>query len=140
MRVYADDEFNESPMMVDDPELQEAIDLINDYTLAEFDHMGITEDTNLEDVGLMYTTHGGNDEIELQVSADLIHPALKCYISGELRKTSAYNSLQDFINSELEFLDFDSLYSWSLDFVKKDDFDPEYSSDYMEDYDDDEDE
>ena len=55
MNIYADDNQNR-PMIVDDPELQEAIDLINDYTLSEFEHIGIIEGDDLSRIGLMYTT------------------------------------------------------------------------------------
>lgn len=122
MRVYADDEFNESPMMVDDPELQEAIDLINDYCLAEFDHMGITDGDNLEDVGLMYTTDedvtedGSNYMVELQVSADLINKAINYYVNGDLRHQDKFGSYAE-LTAALEYLDFDSMYGSCLDYV-----------------------
>ena len=122
MRVYANDDFDESPMLVDDPELQEAIDLINDYTLAEFDHIGITEGDNLEDVGLMYTTdeNATADEpnylIELQVSADLINKTINYYVNGDLRYQDKYSSYAE-LNKELEWLDFDSMYGSCLGYV-----------------------
>lgn len=119
MRIYASDE---NPMIVDDPELQEAIDLINDYTLAEFDHMGITEGDNLEDVGLMYTTDEGATEdgsdymVELQVSADLINKAINYYVNGDLRHQTKFGSYAE-LTADLEYLDFDSMYGNCLDYV-----------------------
>jgi hypothetical protein len=53
------------------------------------------------------------------------------YVNSELRHTDSFKDLKDFIDSELSNLDFDILYSTALDYVTDDDYDPEYSADYM---------
>ena len=127
-----------------DDKLQEAIDLINDYLRYEFSdqyaspwqdpepYEGKVKPTDdLSDVGLMYTTYGGNNEVDMQVSADLLNPSIKFYINNELRDTWAYDSLDQLISEILSTLNWDDLYSWIVDYVTDDDYDPEYSSDYM---------
>lgn len=120
-----------------DDKLQEALKLINEYADAEYgnpyddEHYDVGADGNLSDIGIMYTTSGGNDEVDLQVSADLINCKMNYYVNGELRHTDNYKDLQEFIDRDLSDLDFDILYSTALDYVTDDDYDPEYSSDYM---------
>lgn len=126
----------------DDALIQVALDLINEYSREEFgrDEDRYTKDNDLTDLGLMYTTHGNNEEIDLQVSADLIHPAINFYVRGydsgdyELRHQDKYNSLEELIDNELMNIDWDSLYSACLDYVTSKDFDPEYSAEYIDDY------
>ena len=123
MNIYADDN-QDRPMIVDDPELQEAIDLINDYILAEFDHIGIREGSNLSDVGLLYTTAGDYEEVELQVSANLNNKTIDYYINGDLRGQEKFSSLTEMIDA-LEGLNWDDLYSACIDFVNDDDYSDE---------------
>ena len=111
------------PMVVDDQELQEAINLINDYCEGEFDHIGIDENTNLADVGLMYSTAGDEDQVELQVTVDLDNLEMRYEVNGELRHTDKYSSLRQLITDELERLDFNDLYAYVVDFVTDEDFD-----------------
>ena len=118
-------------------DLQKAIDLINRYCDAEYgdpyddNHYDVGADGNLSDIGIMYTTSGGNNEVDLQVSADLVNNKMNYYVNSELRHTDSFKDLKDFIDSELSNLDFDILYSTALDYVTDDDYDPEYSADYM---------
>ena len=121
MNIYADDNQNR-PMIVDDPELQEAIDLINDYTLSEFEHIGITEGDDLSRIGLMYTTDENDsaDEpdymIELQVEADLINKTINYFVNGDLRHQDKFNSYAE-MNEALENLNFDYMYGECLSYV-----------------------
>lgn len=120
-----------------DDTLQEALRLINEFCDAEYgnpyddEHYDVGADGNLSDIGIMYTFSGGNDEVELQVSADLVDNKMNYYVNGELRHSDTFKDLKDFINRELSDLDFDILYSNALDYVTDDDYDPKYSSDYM---------
>ena len=112
-------------MKVDDPVLQQAIDLINDYILGEFDHVGIEAGDDLSDIGLMYTTDGDNDEVELQVSANLNDCTINYYVNGDLRHTDSYGSIQNMIDSELKdwgWGTFDALYSECLTYTTDEDY------------------
>lgn len=121
MNIYADDNQNR-PMIVDDPELQEAIDLINDYTLSEFEHIGIIEGDDLSRIGLMYTTDENDsaDEpdymVELQVEADLINKTINYFVNHDLRHQDKFNSYAE-MNEALEYLNFDYMYGECLDYV-----------------------
>ena len=71
----------------DEELLQTALDLINEYDREEFggdneERSSYTVDDDLSDIGLMYTTDGGDNEVELQVSADLINNSIKYYVRG----------------------------------------------------------
>lgn len=115
-----------------DDKLQEAIDLINDFCEVEYGAPAIDENSDLSDIGILYTTDGGNDEVEVQITIDLKNPAMKYYINNELRHTDKYKDLQDLIDSDLEILDFNDLFSYAVRFAKKSDYDPEVSPDYIE--------
>lgn len=131
-----DDDWDEddsgSGMKVDDEVLQEAIDCINDFSLHEYDDFAVDNNTDLSDIGILYTTDGGDNEVELQVSVDLINPAMKYYINGELRNTDTYADLEDLITSDLADLDFQSLFEYGVQFAKKSDYDPEVSQYYID--------
>ena len=121
MDIYAN-EYSEQPMQVDDPELQEAIDLINDYTLDEFGHIEITEGFDLSRIGLMYTTDENDsaDEpdymIELQVEADLINKAINYFVNNDLRHQDKFSSYAE-MNEVLEGLYFDDMYGECLGYI-----------------------
>ena len=124
-----------SDLEEDDGDLEYALDLINQYLLDEFDH-GVADDADLSDIGLMYTTDGGDNEVELEVTADLNKYQINYYVNGELRHTDNYDDLQDMIESELEHWSyggvFDALYEECLQYTKKSDYDPEVSQDYID--------
>ena len=115
-----------------DNKLQEAIDLINHFSNAEYGDPAIDDNTDLSDIGILYTTDGGDDEVEVQITIDLKNPAMKYYINNELRHTDTYKDLQDLIDSDLEILDFNDLFSYAVGFARKSDYDPEVSPDYIE--------
>jgi hypothetical protein len=127
-----DDSGSGSGMKVDDAVLQEAIDCINDFSLHEYDDFAVDNNTDLSDIDILYTTDGGDGEVELQVSVDLINPAMKYYINGELRNTDTYADLEDLIASDLADLDFQSLFEYGVQFAKKSDYDPEVSQYYID--------
>ena len=106
------------PMTVDDPELQEVIDLINDYGEEEFDHIIVTEGNDLSDIGLMYTT-AENDmyEWDVQASVDLLNRKILYYVNGELKGEDTYPSLAAMIDDSWAWLDFDNLYSNCCDYI-----------------------
>lgn len=119
------------PMQVDDPELQQAIDFLNAYGESEFEHICIDENTDLSDVGLMYTTAGDNGEHEVQASADLKNCTLKYYVDGNLEGQDDFGSLSEMIDllssTDVALVGiFDWLYGKCCDFI---DWDSE-SEDY----------
>lgn len=105
------------PMTVDDPELQRAIDCINEYCEDEFGHIGVEVDDDLSDLGLLYTFAGENDEWDCQVSADLINNKILYYINGDLKGEDTYSSLSDMIDNALVDLNWDDLYSNCCDYI-----------------------
>ena len=86
--------------------LEKAKKLINDYCIAEFDHEA--EFSDLYNVGLAYTTLT-DDEIPVQVSVDLKNNVFKRFLDSYLFELKQYNSLEELINEELEWLDFSDL-------------------------------
>ncbi len=109
----------------EDDNLEYAIELINQYLIKEFDQ-GISDNDDLSDIGLMYTTAGDENEVELQVSANLNNCTINYYVNGELRHSDKYDDLQDMIDSELEYWDdggvFDALYGECLNYVTDEDY------------------
>lgn len=91
--------------------MERAKELIDKYCLQEFQ---INADfDNMEDIGVCYTTTDDDDEV--QVSIDLVHYAVKFYINNELKHTDRYDSIDEFINCDLEYLSFDDLYNRALE-------------------------
>ncbi len=87
-------------------ELERAKHLINDYSMSEFGYEDTFED--LHSIGIGYTTTE-DDEISIQVEADLIDFNVKVYLGEDLVVTRQYGSLKELNDVELENLDFDSL-------------------------------
>ena len=123
--------------------LQTALDLINEYDREEFgdpddpfDRKGYTTADNLSELGVMYTTDGGNNEVELQVYVDLVNNSMKYCVNGwnseglEVRKEDKYDSLEELIDNELTELNWDDLYGTCVDLTVPEDYDPESSPDY----------
>ncbi|MCD8144722.1 MAG: SNF2-related protein [Oscillospiraceae bacterium] len=81
--------------------------LIEDYCITEF---GDTEVDfgDLTSVGLAFTTVGDED-IPIQVNADLVNYRIERYLGDYRLEPRQYGSLQEMIEQELSFLDFDSL-------------------------------
>ena len=115
--------YNETPMQLGDPRYQKALDLINEYSANEFDSVGVSTSDDLSDIGLMFSTWEDEDnnyeEYNLQVSVDLIDLNMNYYIFDELAHQDHYSSIEDLIESELEYLDFDALYSACIDYGKE---------------------
>lgn len=114
------------------PEIEEAIDYINEYCSSEYGSDGVEEDDDLSNIPIFYTTDGGDNEVELDISVNLLEPSMLYYINGELRHTDTYEDLRDLIESDLVSLDFDDLYNYILRFAKKTDYDPDSSQDYID--------
>lgn len=95
-------------------ELQKALDYINDYLYYEFGHEDeYGEDSDLSDIGLMYTTIDETDDdyTELQVSVDLVNFEMNYYVDAELVHRDRYSGLAEMNVTVLSGLEFDELYS-----------------------------
>lgn len=98
----------------EDTELDHAKRLINEYCNKEFgtedddDGANDADFGDLNNVGLAFTEVDGlrEDELEIQVSADLVNYHIDRYLNGILFENRKYATLTDFIDTELERLDF----------------------------------
>lgn len=93
--------------------LDYAQELIKQYLHEEFEDIedDITFD-NLEEISLAFTTWEEKDtkhEYEVTATVDLVHFCMKQYIDNKCVRTKSYSSLVDFINEELNVLDFNDL-------------------------------
>lgn len=94
--------------------LQQAKDLINDYSLSEFDNEADFSD--LEHIDLAdteWTDDETGKEHRIQVSVDLLNYRLDTWVDGDLIESNQYGSLEELISNELSYLSFDSLVSLS---------------------------
>ena len=90
--------------------LEIAKEFINDFCEAEY---GSPADfSDLEKVGIAYTTVT-DEEIPIQVNADLVHYRIERYLGGQFLERRQYESLDELIQNELAELDFDDLISVS---------------------------
>lgn len=90
--------------------LEIAKEFINDFCEAEY---GSPADfSDLEKVGIAYTTVT-DEEIPIQVNADLVHYRMERYLNGQFLERRQYESLDELIQNELAELDFDDLISVS---------------------------
>ena len=90
--------------------LEIAKEFINDFCEAEY---GSPADfSDLEKVGIAYTTVT-DEEIPIQVNADLVHYRMERYLDGQFLERRQYESLDELIQNELAELDFDDLISVS---------------------------
>lgn len=107
---YADeDEDNTSGMQVDDPELQKAINYINEFTEDEYGDIAINEGDDLSDIGIMFTYAGDEDEYTTEVSVDLINYTISYYVNDEMVDQDKFSSISE-MNDTLNILSFDWLY------------------------------
>lgn len=113
-----------SDISSDNSELQHAIDLINEYIWSEYgeDEEELTINDDLTDIGLMYTEDGDENQVPLQVSVNLKDPTMYVYVFDELRHTDKYSSLKELIDTDLENLYFDDLYSYARSFATEEDY------------------
>lgn len=106
-------DFIEREFLSEEPEpasLETAKKFINDFCEAEY---GSPADfSDLEKVGIAYTTVT-DEEIPIQVNADLVHYRIERYLDGQFLERRQYESLNGFIQNELMELDFDDLISVS---------------------------
>ena len=63
-------------------------------------------------MGIAYTTVT-DEEIPIQVNADLVHYRMERYLDGQFLERRQYESLDELIQNELAELDFDDLISVS---------------------------
>lgn len=106
-------DFIEREFLSEEPEpasLEIAKEFINDFCEAEY---GSPADfSDLEKVGIAYTTVT-DEEIPIQVNADLVHYRMERYLDGQFLERRQYESLDELIQNELTELDFDDLISVS---------------------------
>lgn len=104
-----EDEYDTPGMRVDDPELQKAIDYINEFTEDEYGDIAINEGDDLSDIGIMFTYAGDNDEYITEASADLINYTISYFVNGEMVDQDKFSSISE-MNDTLKILSFDWLY------------------------------
>ena len=106
-------DFIEREFLSEEPEpasLEIAKEFINNFCEAEY---GSPADfSDLEKVGIAYTTVT-DEEIPIQVNADLVHYRIERYLDGQFLERRQYESLDELIQNELAELDFDDLISVS---------------------------
>ncbi len=122
-------DFIEREFLSEEPEpasLEIAKEFINDFCEAEY---GSPADfSDLEKVGIAYTTVT-DEEIPIQVNADLVHYRMERYLDGQFLERRQYESLDELIQNELAELDFDDLVSVSDEELESIGVTPEQSSD-----------
>ena len=85
---------------------EQAQKYINDFCDAEYDQTA--DFSNINEVGIAYTTIT-DEEIPLQINADLENYQIKYYLDNRLYKTEDYDSLQSMVEDALSVLDFNEL-------------------------------
>ena len=122
-------DFIEREFLSEEPEpasLEIAKEFINDFCEAEY---GSPADfSDLEKVGIAYTTVT-DEEIPIQVNADLVHYRIERYLGGQFLERRQYESLDELIQNELAELDFDDLVSVSDEELESISTTPEQDSD-----------
>ncbi len=122
-------DFIEREFLSEEPEpasLEIAKEFINDFCEAEY---GSPADfSDLEKVGIAYTTVT-DEEIPIQVTADLVHYRIERYLDGQFLERRQYESLDELIQNELAELDFDGLISVSDEELESVGAKPEQGSD-----------
>ena len=112
-------DFIEREFLSEEPEpasLEIAKEFINDFCEAEY---GSPADfSDLEKVGIAYTTVT-DEEIPIQVNADLVHYRIERYLDGQFLERRQYESLDELIQNELAELDFDQLTSVDQDYFNE---------------------
>ena len=122
-------DFIEREFLSEEPEpalLEIAKEFINDFCEAEYDSPADFSD--LEKVGIAYTTVT-DEEIPIQVNADLVHYRMERYLDGQFLERRQYESLDELIQNELAELDFDNLVSVSDEELESIGATPEQGSD-----------
>lgn len=93
----------------EDPELDIAKELIMEFIAKEYDEeLRPFDYPDIKHIQIAYTsTEDGNHEIQTEI--DLEEYCINQYLDGELVNTEKFQSLSDFIEYELRFLDFSEL-------------------------------
>lgn len=110
-----DEPFWQEPDSVEDLLLAQKI--LNEF--CEREYWAKQDFSKLEEVPILYSMYGDDEEIEVQVTADLINHRLiflkRDHNSNEeeysLYKVREYKSLKEMIELELKWMSFDDLYS-----------------------------
>ena len=101
-----DVEFRPHRIISENENLEYAKELINRFCQSEY---GSPADfSNLEKIGIAYTTVT-DEEIPVQVNVDLVHYSMDRYLGDDLLDSSKYLTLDDLIENQLKWLDFDYL-------------------------------
>ena len=117
-RIEFDEKVRENPMndhlkvpdqkTVPSEMLEQAKEIINEFCQHEY---GSDADfSNLQEVGVAFTTVT-DDEIPIQVNANLVDFSIDQYLDGKLIESTKYGSMEEMIESALVYLDFDDLTS-----------------------------
>ncbi len=106
--------------------LEQAKERIDQFCQKEYDSPADFSD--LEKVGIAYTTVT-DEEIPIQVNADLVHYRIERYLDGQFLERRQYESLDELIQNELAELDFDNLVSVSDEELESIGVTPEQGSD-----------
>lgn len=121
---------NSAPdMPTNNSDIQQAINLINEYLNYEFhdQYFGeyddlepfdgeISANDDLHDIGLMYTTTEDGKH-DLQVSVDLINAEMLYYVDDQLVHKDRYNNTSDLIFKQLENLNWDDMYDVCVGYI-----------------------
>ena len=95
-----------------DPELDKAINYINDFCMDEYSSEADLSD--LSNIFIAYTTDEDTD-IEIQVTADLEHFQMRYAYGDTIVRTEQYESLEEMNRNVLSVLDFNDLVTLSED-------------------------
>lgn len=117
-RIEFDEKVRENPMndhlkvpdqkTVSSELLEQAKEIINEFCQNEY---GSNADfSNLQEVGVAFTTIT-DEEIPIQVNANLVDFSIDQYLDGKLIESTKYSSMEEMIESALVYLDFDDLTS-----------------------------
>ena len=90
-----------------DPEMQEAIGLIEDFVLEEYNEDSV-DIRNPRQVGLAYGV-SDSGAFEIQVDVNLLDFSISQTVDGKCVETRQYDSLRELIDQELAFLDYGQL-------------------------------
>ena len=105
----ADGELTEEELsrLMSDPEMQEAIELIGDFILEEYNEDSV-DIRDPRQVGIAYGVTDKNG-FEVQVDVNLLDFSISQTVEGKVVETRQYDSLRELIDMELAFLDYDQL-------------------------------
>lgn len=95
-----------------DPELDKAINYINDFCMDEYSSEA--DLSNLSNIFIAYTTDEDTD-MEIQVTADLEHFQMRYAYGDTIVRTEQYESLEEMNRNVLSVLDFNDLVTLSDD-------------------------